>query len=69
MLQGIGLFVARWIVSIPFSLTDFAFPSMATILIVLVLQSFADGFVYRKVAEAWRKDVLPTTVEAPATLG
>jgi hypothetical protein len=55
MLQGIALFVARWIVSIPFSLADFALPSMATILIVLVLQSFADGFVCRKVLKPGEK--------------
>jgi hypothetical protein len=69
MLQGIALFVALWIVDIPFSLANFAFPGIATILVVLVLQGFADGFVCKKVAETWRKDVFPTTSKAPATLG
>lgn len=69
ILQGIALFVALWIVGIPFSLANFAFPGIATILVVLVLHGFADGFVCKKVAETWRKDVFPTTSKAPATLG
>jgi hypothetical protein len=69
VLQGIALFVALWIVGIPFSLANFAFPGIATILVVLILQGFADGFVCKKVAETWRKDVFSTTSKAPPTLG
>jgi hypothetical protein len=69
ILQGIALSVALWIVDIPFSLANFAFPSIATILVVLVLQGFADGFVCKKVAETWRRDVFSTTSKAPATSG
>jgi magnesium-transporting ATPase (P-type) len=66
ILQGIALFVALWIVGIPFSLASFAFPGIATILVVLILQGFVDGFVCKKVAETWRRDIFPAISKAPA---
>lgn len=67
MLHGIALIVPLWIVSVPFFLVYFTFPSVATILAVTVFQAFVDGFVCKRVAETWRKSVLSTAARPSAT--
>jgi len=61
MLQGIALLIPLDVVSVALLyLSEFAFPGVLGTLAVFIPLSLAIGFVCKKVAETWRKDILST---------